>query len=142
MSGISLLPEPASSQMISADDAGIMKKRVLALSLTRKRFLLAAVMLSVAGDAGLGVPDTSRIRAQAPPSTSGLAFDASSVKANKSGSPTGDDRVIPGGRIHRDELVPSSSHSVCVRAVTPQSWTRALRSGGRTRLGSCPIASM
>jgi hypothetical protein len=56
------------------------------------------VMLSVAGDAGLGVPDTSRIRAQAPPSTSGLAFDASSVKANKSGSPTGDDRVIPGGR--------------------------------------------
>jgi uncharacterized protein (TIGR03435 family) len=34
----------------------------------------------------------------------GLAFDASSVKANKSGNPVGDDRVIPGGRYSATNL--------------------------------------
>lgn len=79
-----------------------MRKRILELFVVRNRLILVLVMLSL-GEVGLGVSRSARIRAQAQPSEA-LAFEAASVKMNRSGSPQGDDRVSPGGRFTATNL--------------------------------------
>jgi uncharacterized protein (TIGR03435 family) len=71
-------------------------KRPLGLPLTQKRFVLAAVLIGLAGHAHVGVPGASSIRAHAPASAGAVTFEAASVKPNKSGSPEGNATVTPG----------------------------------------------
>src|SRR5687768_9008171 len=80
-----------------------MRKRILELSVVRNRLILVLVMVSL-GEVGLGVARAARIRAQARGSSEALAFEAASVKINRSGSPQGDDRVGPGGRFTATNL--------------------------------------
>ena len=72
-----------------------MTKRHLGLPLTQ-RFIFAAVLAWVAGDAVVAVRSGSGLRAQVPASTRPIVFEAASVKVNKSGSPEGDLTVTPG----------------------------------------------
>jgi uncharacterized protein (TIGR03435 family) len=65
----------------------------------RTPLMIAAVFFLL----GEGDPNASGNHAQAPTSKS-LAFDAASVKPNKSGSPQGDSRVSPGGRFTATNL--------------------------------------
>ena len=62
----------------------------------RKPFTFAAMAISLAGNADIGVLPGSAILAQAPAPASAVTFDAASVKVNKSGSPQGDETVSPG----------------------------------------------
>ena len=56
------------------------------------------------GAVGLGFSGTETTRAQAQASSRALAFEAASVKTNRSGSPQGDSRVSPGGRFTATNL--------------------------------------
>ena len=58
--------------------------------------ILAMLVLPFGDGAGLRGADHSRVRAQAGPNR--LAFDAASVKINKSGSAQGEDKISRGGR--------------------------------------------
>ena len=66
-----------------------------------KVILVIAISL---GAVGLGLTRAATIRAQTQASGGAIAFEAASVKMNKSGSPQGDSRVSPSGRFTSTNL--------------------------------------
>jgi uncharacterized protein (TIGR03435 family) len=75
---------------------------------TQEEFVVAirvilVVAISLAA-LGLGLTPAAMIRAQTQASGGAIAFEAASVKTNKSGSPQGDSRVSPGGRFTSTNL--------------------------------------
>ena len=87
---------------------------------TARSRVILVVAISL-GAVGLGLTRAATIRAQTQAS-GGAAFEAASVKANKSGSPQGDSRVSPSGRFTSTNL----SFQVLIRFA----YERSLRSRG------------
>ena len=70
---------------------------------TARSRVILVVVISL-GAVALGFPRAATIRAQTQASGGALAFEAASVKTNKSGGPQGDSRVSPGGRFTSTNL--------------------------------------
>ena len=71
----------------------------------RKLILRPPILLSVVALVGVVVLDMPRVRAQSlATGVAPLAFEAASVKMNKSGSPQGFDKISPGGRFTATNL--------------------------------------
>src|SRR5262245_11928288 len=73
----------------------------------QERFAARSRVIGIAislGAVGLGLTRAATIRAQTQASTEAIAFEAASVKANKSGSQQGDYSVSPGGRFTSENL--------------------------------------